>query len=147
MATCEHCDRETTTAASCRPWAVRTARGDLPTLRLGRERVHVVGLEDLWEEDLDELDELDELHELDGLDGAGAYDPHRPGRRARPRPRRTPALVRVPLPRRCGDCGTLPGGYHHPGCDAAECPACGHQLFTCGCAEDEPVPLDGARAL
>ncbi len=40
----------------------------------------------------------------------------------------------------CGDCGVAPGGFHHPGCDAAECPACGHQLLSCGCRFDEDGP-------
>jgi hypothetical protein len=38
---------------------------------------------------------------------------------------------------RCGDCGAAQGGYHHPGCDLAECPTCGGQLFICSCPFDE----------
>lgn len=38
---------------------------------------------------------------------------------------------------RCGDCGVVPGGFHHPGCDMAECPACRRQLLSCGCRFDE----------
>ncbi len=41
---------------------------------------------------------------------------------------------------RCGDCGVLRGGWHHPGCDLQDCPACGGQLLSCGCRFDE----DGA---
>ena len=38
---------------------------------------------------------------------------------------------------RCGDCGVVRGGWHHPGCDLQRCPACGHQLMSCGCRFDE----------
>ena len=41
---------------------------------------------------------------------------------------------------RCGDCGVLGGGWHHPGCDLQRCPACGHQLVSCGCRFDEDGP-------
>ena len=37
----------------------------------------------------------------------------------------------------CHDCGTPPGGFHHPGCDWEECPACHGQIISCGCL-DEP---------
>jgi hypothetical protein len=37
----------------------------------------------------------------------------------------------------CGDCGTIRGGWHHPGCDLQRCPACGRQLISCGCRFDE----------
>jgi hypothetical protein len=39
--------------------------------------------------------------------------------------------------RRCGDCGVLPGGAHHLGCDVAECPRCRRQMFSCYCRFDE----------
>lgn len=39
--------------------------------------------------------------------------------------------------KRCGDCGVGLGGYHHLGCDIQECPLCGRQLLSCGCAYDE----------
>lgn len=47
-----------------------------------------------------------------------------------------------PLPpgRRCGDCGVLPGAFHHLGCDVAECPLCGQQLISCDCHYDEDGP-------
>ncbi len=38
---------------------------------------------------------------------------------------------------RCHDCGVQPGHFHHPGCDWAQCPRCGGQLFMCGCRFDE----------
>ena len=34
---------------------------------------------------------------------------------------------------RCGDCGAMPGNYHHPGCDIERCPICGCQLLSCSC--------------
>lgn len=40
-------------------------------------------------------------------------------------------------PVRCGDCGVRAGGYHHLGCDLAECPSCGQQLLSCECRYDE----------
>jgi len=43
---------------------------------------------------------------------------------------------------RCGDCGVRLGGYHHLGCDIAECPACGGQLLGCDCHYDEDGPDD-----
>ena len=41
---------------------------------------------------------------------------------------------------RCGDCGVLGGGSHHPGCDLQRCPACRGQMLTCGCQFDEDGP-------
>jgi hypothetical protein len=68
---------------------------------------------------------------------------------------RFPAQADDPEPSgHCHDCGTPPGGLHHPGCDMEECPndTCGArsttmshraQVITCGCiaygdTEDEP---------
>ena len=36
----------------------------------------------------------------------------------------------------CHDCGTPPGGVHHPGCDAERCPACHGQALSCDCNDD-----------
>ena len=44
---------------------------------------------------------------------------------------------------RCGDCGVLRGGWHHPGCDIQRCPACRRQLMSCGCQFDEDGPDEG----
>ena len=38
---------------------------------------------------------------------------------------------------RCGDCGVLPGGFHHLGCDLQPCPRCHRQLLSCDCRFDE----------
>ncbi len=38
---------------------------------------------------------------------------------------------------RCGDCGCERGEHHHLGCDAARCPKCEWQLFSCGCPFEE----------
>jgi hypothetical protein len=32
---------------------------------------------------------------------------------------------------RCGDCGVMPGGVHHFGCDMERCPSCDGQLISC----------------
>lgn len=43
----------------------------------------------------------------------------------------------------CHDCGVGPGEYHHPGCDAEECPRCGGQYFVCECVTDEKNEIWG----
>ena len=47
---------------------------------------------------------------------------------------------------RCGDCGVIRGGSHHPGCDLQRCPACGRQLMSCGCSFDEDGPEEVTRS-
>jgi hypothetical protein len=44
---------------------------------------------------------------------------------------------RVRRGERCGDCRVEPGGFHHLGCDLAECPICLEQLLSCGHRFDE----------
>lgn len=46
------------------------------------------------------------------------------------------------MPERCGDCGVLMGGLHHPGCDMQRCPLCAGQFISCACWFDED-DLDG----
>jgi hypothetical protein len=48
--------------------------------------------------------------------------------------------------KRCGDCNVVPGGFHHLGCDMAECPICGEQQLMCGCSYDEDGPDDEDRS-
>jgi hypothetical protein len=40
----------------------------------------------------------------------------------------------------CHDCGVLPGGFHHLGCDVQQCPICSGQMLSCGCRFDEDGP-------
>jgi hypothetical protein len=49
----------------------------------------------------------------------------------------------------CGDCGVKKGRYHHPGCDIEECPRCGGQAISCGCADDgdDDRPVDVPMAI
>jgi hypothetical protein len=41
--------------------------------------------------------------------------------------------VLIGNPPRCHDCASVPGHYHHPGCDYEECPRCHEQLIGCDC--------------
>ncbi len=43
----------------------------------------------------------------------------------------------APSDARCHDCGVPLAGFHHPGCDVAECPRCHGQLLTCDCLDDQ----------
>jgi hypothetical protein len=47
-------------------------------------------------------------------------------------------------PPRCHDCGAMPGGFHHAGCDYEECPRCYEPLLGCGCVpfEEEVEPIN-----
>jgi len=45
--------------------------------------------------------------------------------------------VPVGDPPRCHDCGALPGGFHHAGCDYEECRRCYEQLLSCDCVPFE----------
>lgn len=40
----------------------------------------------------------------------------------------------VEPPAECHDCNVVAGQLHHLGCDMEQCPNCGNQLLTCGCA-------------
>lgn len=35
--------------------------------------------------------------------------------------------------KRCYDCGTTKGHYHHDGCDVQRCPRCSGQVISCDC--------------
>jgi hypothetical protein len=44
----------------------------------------------------------------------------------------------------CRDCGTPPGGVHHPGCCVERCPACLGQALGCPCFGDPDDDLEVA---
>jgi hypothetical protein len=47
---------------------------------------------------------------------------------------------RVDVP--CRDCGTPPGGVHHPGCCVERCPVCRGQAFGCPCFDPDAWESD-----
>ena len=42
----------------------------------------------------------------------------------------------------CRDCGTPPGGIHHPGCCVERCPGCRGQALGCPCFDLDEEPDD-----
>jgi hypothetical protein len=68
--------------------------------------------------------------------GYGLYEPIRWGEERMHKGR----AVDVP----CGDCGTPPGGVHHPGCCLELCPVCRGQALGCPCFDD-PDALQADR--
>ena len=46
-----------------------------------------------------------------------------------------------PSVQRCHDCGIVPGGTHHPGCDMERCPQCSGQIIQCGCVPSRLDPV------
>jgi hypothetical protein len=56
-------------------------------------------------------------------------------------------LLQNPSPPRCGDCNTLLGMPHHPGCDQEECPKCHMQSLGCPCPEEVENRLLPASAV
>lgn len=48
---------------------------------------------------------------------------------------------------RCPDCGVLPDGFHHLGCDVQRCPMCRSQLISCDCGWDELGGADDDDAI
>jgi len=126
MAICTQCSSDMTTAPSCVDWKVTIGGRKWPAVPYGAERVYVFG------------DEQEDRYDDDSWFDEPGWDSPRWSTTDSVRVRRTPHLRRPPpepwlATGRCGDCGVAVGGWHHPGCDLAECPACGGQLITCGC--------------
>jgi hypothetical protein len=112
MAICDTCGQDMLTAASCVKVAIPVVGKELDPIRYGAETHHNLFLQQkAMHPDWD--DAKTQKAADDFLNSLG------------------------PLPDRCHDCNAGAGGYHHPGCDAEECPSCHGQLISCSCMELE----------